>query len=130
MIIRSFIVLSALLLLPQIGWAQLEVDFSNYDVPLYAQIVNRIKAKVSARLGEGRNPHDRYFIIPFAYQNRANDPRFSHSFITVIRVFADNKEAKLTPGLKTRTVQKPPVRSLYHQLAPARFYTPSEPVRF
>ena len=68
MIIRSFIVLSALLLLPQTGWAQLEVDFSNYDVPLYAQIVNRIKAKVSARLGEGRNPHDRYFIIPFAYQ--------------------------------------------------------------
>ena len=54
MIIRSFIALSALLLLPQIGWAQPEVDFSNYDVPLYTQIVNRIKAKVSARLGEGQ----------------------------------------------------------------------------
>ena len=55
-------------------WAQPEIDFSNYNVPLYAQIVNRIKAKVSARLGKGQNPHDRYFIIPFAYQNRANDP--------------------------------------------------------
>ena len=32
---------------------QRDVDFSNYDVPLYTQIVDRIKAKVSARLGEG-----------------------------------------------------------------------------
>src|SRR2546430_17323005 len=30
-----------------------DIDFSNYDVPLYEQIVNRIKAKVAARLGEG-----------------------------------------------------------------------------
>ena len=81
---------------------QRDVDFSNYDVPLYAQIVNRIKAKVSARLGESRNTHDRYFIIPFAYQNHGNDPEFSHSFISVIRVLSDNKQSRLTPGLKTR----------------------------
>jgi hypothetical protein len=50
------------------------VDFSSYDVPLYEQIVNRIKAKVSARLGETRSTRDRYFIIPFAYQDRGNHP--------------------------------------------------------
>jgi len=27
--------------------------FSNYDVPLYTQIVDRIKAKISPRLGDG-----------------------------------------------------------------------------
>ena len=79
------------------------VDFSSYDVPLYTQIVNRIKAKVSARLGEGTNTRDRYFIIPFAYEDKGNHPEFSHSFISVIRVFADNKQPKLTPGLKTQT---------------------------
>jgi len=79
------------------------VDFSSYDVPLYTQIVNRIKAKVSARLGEGTNTRDRYFIIPFAYEDKGNHPEFSHSFISVIRVFADNKQPKLTAGLKTRT---------------------------
>jgi hypothetical protein len=78
------------------------VDFSNYDVPLYEQIVNRIKAKVSARLGESRSTHDRYFIIPFAYQDRGNHPENSHSFISVIRVLADNKQSKLTPGLDKR----------------------------
>jgi hypothetical protein len=42
-----------------------DVDFSNYNAPLFEQIVNRIKAKVSARLGEGKNTRDRYFIVPF-----------------------------------------------------------------
>lgn len=85
------------------GLIQRDVDFSNYDVPLYTQIVNRIKAKISARLGEGRNTRDRYFIIPFAYEDRGNHPEFSHSFISVLRVFADNKQPKLTPGLKARS---------------------------
>ncbi len=101
----SFRAVVFLLVLPSLAQARLiqrEVDFSNYDVPLYAQIVNRIKAKVSARLGESRNTHDRYFIIPFAYQNHGNDPEFSHSFISVIRVLSDNKQSRLTPGLKTR----------------------------
>ena len=44
-----------------------DVDFSNYDAPLFEQIVNRIKAKVAARLGEGENTQDRYFIVPFAF---------------------------------------------------------------
>src|SRR5258705_4885780 len=79
-----------------------DFDFSNYDVPLLPQIVDRIKAKISPRLGDGPLTHERYFIIPFAYQDRGNHPEFSHSFVSVIRVFADNKPAKLTPGLPTR----------------------------
>jgi hypothetical protein len=97
MLFRTFILLFTLPIV-----AQADVDFSNYDVPLYTQIVDRIKAKVSARLGEGSNTRERYFIIPFAYQDRGNHPEFSHSFISVIRVLADNKQRKLTPGLKLR----------------------------
>ena len=97
MLFRTFILLFALPIV-----AQADVDSSNYDVPLYTQIVDRIKAKVSARLGEGSNTRERYFIIPFAYQDRGNHPEFSHSFISVIRVLADNKQPKLTPDLKLR----------------------------
>ena len=77
-----------------------DVDYSNYDVPLYDQIVNRIKAKVAARLGEGDNNVDRYFIVPFAYQDRGNRPARAHSFISVIRVLADSKQGRYTPGLR------------------------------
>ena len=97
MLFRIFILLFTLPIV-----AQADVDFSTYDVPLYRQIVDRIKAKVSARLGEGSNTRERYFIIPFAYQDRGNHPEFSHSFISVIRVLADNNQRKLTPGLKLR----------------------------
>src|SRR5205085_10648815 len=79
-----------------------EVDFSNYDRPLYTQIVDRIKEKISARLGQGSNPRDRYFIIPYAYQDRGNHAEYSHSFISVIRVLPDRKQPRLTPGLKLR----------------------------
>jgi hypothetical protein len=79
-----------------------DVDFSSYELPLYDQVVNRIKARVSARLGENRSTRDRYFIIPFAYQDRGNHPEHSHSFISVIRVLADDKQPELTPGLETR----------------------------
>ena len=89
MLFRTFILLFALPIV-----AQADVDFSNYDVPLYTQIVDRIKAKIAPRLGEGPLTRERYFIIPFAYQDRGNHPEFSHSFISVIRVFADNKPAK------------------------------------
>ena len=95
--------LTALLFLALSAVAQAgEIDFSNYDVPLYEQITNHIKEKVSARLGKGKNTHDRFFIIPFAYENGGNDPEYSHSFMTVIRVFADDKQRNLTAGLKTR----------------------------
>src|SRR4030088_3215393 len=77
-----------------------DIDFSNYDVPLYEQIVNRIRAKVAARLGEGVNTQDRYFIVPFAYQDRRIKPEFSHSFISVIRVLADGKQPSLTSGFR------------------------------
>jgi hypothetical protein len=99
---RTFAFLLALPIVAQAGSPPQGVDFSNYDVPLYTQIVDRIKDRVSARLGEGKNTRDRYFIIPFAYQDRGNHPEHSHSFLSVIRVFADNKQTKLTPGLKTR----------------------------
>jgi hypothetical protein len=69
------------------------------------QITNHIKAKVQARLGDGKNTRDRYFIIPFAYQNKRNNPAFSHSFLVVIRVLADDKQIGLTPGLQKRTYQ-------------------------
>ena len=82
------------------GLLKADVDFSNYDVPLLEQIVNRIKAKVEARLGEGVNTQDRYFIVPFAYQRRWNNPQFSHSFISVIRVLGDGKQPSLMSGLR------------------------------
>jgi hypothetical protein len=99
---RTFVFLLALPIVAQAGSPPRDVDFSNYDVPLYTQIVDYIKAGVSARLGEGNSPRDRYFIIPFAYQDRGNHPEHSHSFISVIRVFAGNKQPKLTRGLTTR----------------------------
>lgn len=79
------------------------LSFSHYDTPLYVQVTDRIKEKVSARLGEGKNPRDRFFIVPMAYQNRPNDPEYSHSFISVIRVFADGKQPQRTKELKVRT---------------------------
>jgi hypothetical protein len=82
------------------GTGKREVDFTHYDEPLYEQMTDRIKAKVAARLGEGTNTHDRYFIIPYAYQNKGNDPAFSHSFISVIRVYADGTAPNPTWGLK------------------------------
>jgi hypothetical protein len=82
------------------GTGKREADFTHYDEPLYEQITDRIKAKVMARLGEGTNTHDRYFIIPYAYQNKGNDPAFSHSFISVIRVYADGTAPERASGLK------------------------------
>jgi hypothetical protein len=83
--------------------AEHKIDFSNYNEPLYAQVVDHIQDKVVARLSNGKNDHDRYFIIPFAYENDGNDPAFSHSFLSVIHVFAGGKQAKTTPELRTRT---------------------------
>jgi hypothetical protein len=81
------------------GSAEGQVDFSNYDVPLYQQIVDRIKTNIAPRLGGGALTSDRYFMIPFAYQDKGNHPEMSHSFISVIRVFADAKQSKGTAGL-------------------------------
>ena len=63
----------------QAGSLKTDVDFSKYDTPLFEQIVNHIKDKVAARLGQGVNTQDRYFIVPFAFQKRWNNPQFSHS---------------------------------------------------
>lgn len=98
--VRTFVLFLATLWIVQAAELKADVDFSNYDRPLYEQVVSRIKDKVSQRLGEGPNRHDRYFIVPFAYQNKGNDPEYSHSFISVIRVFSDRKQPRLTPGLK------------------------------
>src|SRR6476659_8935148 len=97
---RLFALLGFLVAAPIAPAVAGDVDFSSYDVPLYEQIVNRIKAKVSARLGEGTNTSDRFFIIPFAYEDRGNHPEHSHSFISVIHVLADDKQPKPTEGLK------------------------------
>jgi hypothetical protein len=102
MYFRIFVFLLGFPLVAQAGLFERNVNFSNYDVPLYTQIVDRIKAKIAPRLGQGILTRERYFIIPFAYEDRGNHPELSHSFISVIRVFADNKQQKLTPGLTTR----------------------------
>jgi hypothetical protein len=100
----SWIATFALLFSPcvsvQAGLLKRDVDFSSYDVPLYEQIVNRIKAKVAARLGQGVNTQDRYFIIPFAYQDRWIKPQLSHSFISVIRVLGEGKQPSQTSGFR------------------------------
>ena len=70
---RLFASLTFLLAAPIAQAAPGNVDFSSYDLPLYEQVVNRIKAKVLARLGEERSTRDRYFIIPFATKT-ANHP--------------------------------------------------------
>jgi hypothetical protein len=102
--LAAWIATCALLLSPGLpvyaGLFKKDVDFSNYDMPLFQQIVNHIKEKIAARLGEGENKQDRYFIIPFAYQNRTNSPEFSHSFISVVRVLADGKQPSLGPGFR------------------------------
>src|SRR6266403_1586000 len=99
---RTFALTLCLPFAAQAGLLKRDVDFSNYDTPLYVQIVDRIKAKIAPRLGNGPLKHDRYFMIPFAYQDKGNHPEFSHSFISVIRVFASTKQPKLTPGLPTK----------------------------
>lgn len=106
LLVRSFlagVLFLSLFFAAHAGWGKPAPDFSNYDVPLYQQIRNHISAKVLARLGEGKNTRERYFIIPFAYENKGNDPEFSHSFMTVIRVFADGQAARVTAGLKKQT---------------------------
>jgi len=118
MLFRTLILL---LTLPIV--ARAEADFSNYDAPLYKQIVDRIKAKVSARFGEASNPRDRFFIIPFAYEDRGNHPEHSHSFISVIRVLADNKQPKLTPGLKKQKYQNREFESFTISWLPSDFMT-------
>ena len=93
-------------------------------------MTDRIKAKVMARLGEGSNTHDRFFIIPFAYQNKGNDPKFSHSFISVIRVYADGKAAQRTPGLKHGEYKGRDFEAFTISWLPRRFRGESEPLRF
>jgi hypothetical protein len=119
-------VLVLLLILPIVAKAELPdqtLDFSNYNTPLYAQIVDRIKAKIAPRLGTGPLKHDRYFIIPFAYQDKGNRPEFSHSFITIIRVFASKEPAKLTPGLPMRQYKNWDFEAFNISWLPADFLT-------
>jgi hypothetical protein len=103
-LLASWVTTCALLFSPCVavhgGSLKGDVDFSNYDVPLYQQIVNRIKAKGAPRLGEGENKKDRYFFVAFAYQNKRNNPEFSHSFISVIRLLAEGKKHGLRSGFR------------------------------
>jgi hypothetical protein len=85
-----------------VGSKKHETDFSHYDKPLFDQVRDQIKAEVADRLGPGKNSRDRYFIIPFAYENKGNDPAFSHSFLSFVRFLADDKQPLLTPELETR----------------------------
>jgi hypothetical protein len=102
--LASWIATWALLLSPcapvHAGLLKRNVDFSNYNAPLYRQIVDRIKAKVAARLGQSPNTEERYFIVPFAYQNQGNNPESAHSFLSMIRVPGRGKQPGLTPGFR------------------------------
>src|SRR5436853_5380301 len=99
--IKCLALILALPLTAAAGLFQHDVDFSHYDLPLYEQIVNHIKDQIEPRLGKEALAHDRYFIIPFAYEDKGNHPEYSHSFISVIRIFATTRQPKLTPDLKT-----------------------------
>jgi hypothetical protein len=74
---------------------------AHYDVPLYEQVVSRIHEQIAPRLGAGPLQRDHYYIIPFAYQNRGNDPEFSHSFMTLVRVFKTGSAP--SPGSEFKT---------------------------
>lgn len=110
-------------IIAQADWFKPAPDFSNYDVPIYQQMTNRIKAKISARLGEGKNTRDRYFIIPFAYENARNQPEFSHSFMSVIRVLPDDKQVKLVKGIQTRTYKNREFQAFTISWLPSDFAT-------
>ena len=102
--LASWVATCALLFSPGVavhgGLLKADVDFSHYDVPLYEQIVNRMKAKAAPRVGEGENTRDRYFIVPFAYQDRWHTPQRSHSFIAVIHLLPEGKKLGPTSGFK------------------------------
>jgi hypothetical protein len=122
--LRIFLLLVGLLLLPQTAvLGDQSVDFSRYDVPLEAQITDQIKARIAPRLGNGPLTRERYFIIPLAYEDKGNHPEFSHSFITVIRVFPATKPAKLTPGLPTRKYKNWEFEAFTISWLPADFMT-------
>ncbi len=74
------------------------IDFSNYDTPLYEQIKDRITERVATRFDGKPSEDDRYFIIPFAYEDKGNSPELSHSFMTVIRVYGDSQQPKANEG--------------------------------
>lgn len=120
---RIFLLVIGFPLLAEAVAADQDVDFSKFDVPLEAQIVDQIKANIAPRLGDGPLAHERYFIIPFAYEDRGNHPEFSHSFISVIRVFATTKPAKLTPGLPTRKYKNWEFEAFTISWLPADFMT-------
>lgn len=121
-------ILALILVFPLIAQADLfpnkNVDFSKYDEPLSVQVIDRIKAKIAPRLGNKPLTHDRYFIVPFAYQNDDNDPEYSHSFISVIRIFAGNGPKKYTQaGLRTGTYKNWDFEAYTISWLPADFLT-------
>ena len=103
--LASWLATCALLFSPGLavhgGLLKPDVDFSNYNVPLYEQIVNRIKAKGAPELGKGKNTRDRYFIVAFAYQDRWHTPQRSHSFISVIHLLPAGKQLGPISGFRT-----------------------------
>jgi hypothetical protein len=120
---KALVLLLSLPFIAQAELAKAALDFSNYDVPLYTQIVDHIKDKVAVRLGTAPLRRDRYFIIPFAYQDEGNHPEFSHSFITVIRVFATNGQSEPTTGLETRKYKNWQFQAFNISWLPADFLT-------
>mgnify|MGYP003694307851 CR=1 FL=1 len=83
------------------GLLKADVDFSNYDVPLFEQIVQPHQGQGCSALGRGREHTGPLFYCCLSLTNdRWNNPQFSHSFISVIRVLGDGKQPGLTSGLR------------------------------
>jgi hypothetical protein len=94
-----------------------EIAYSNYDVPLFEQVTNRIKDKVSARLGEERTRAIVFSSFLSLTKTRRMNLKFAHSFLSVIRVFADDKQPHITSGLKLRKYKNREFEAFHHQLA-------------
>ena len=82
------------------GFLKQDPDFSNFDVPLYEQIANHIKAKVAARLGEGEMRGTAFLLFLSLTKTKGITQEFSHSFVSVIRVLADGKQPSLRSGFR------------------------------
>jgi hypothetical protein len=68
--LRTFVIFRAVSPVAHPGWLEPDVDFSNYDVPVYQQSSIASKPKSRNRLGEGTNSRD---PLPFG-ANRPGDP--------------------------------------------------------
>ncbi len=99
---RIFLLLLGFPLVAQAG----DVDFSNYDVPLYTQIVDTIKAKIAPRLGEGtltrmrkyKNREFEAFTISWLPRDFLTNPHLCVFDGPGARLFPKQNKCPISPG--------------------------------